>query len=321
MKSLLLEAVGRLRPVDVPIPNPEQDDVVLKVSHCAVCRTDAKMWREGHRDLVLPRIPGHEICGSEEAGSGRFVVWPGRACGECAHCRAGLENLCRHMSILGFHRDGGYAEFVAAPVSSLIPIPSNLPGHLACLAEPLACALNALEQVKLSRGSSLLIYGGGTLGLLMAMAACETGAEPYVVETDRRKLERSKEFRAPFGITGSLDCSGVEFDAVINATSAPTTFPQGISKLKAGGWFCLFSGFSSEAPVPTNLINDIHYRQLHLVGAYGCTRDQMVKAVTLLQHRQDQLELLIEDRIGLEQVPAVLSLVLSGQAFKYIVAV
>jgi L-iditol 2-dehydrogenase len=320
MKALLLEAVGRLRPVAVPPPKPGPNEVVLLVSHCAVCRTDAKMWHEGHRDLILPRILGHEICAFDEASGGRFVVWPGKACGECATCRAGLENLCRQMTILGFHRDGGYAELVAAPASSLIPVPALLAGHLACLAEPLACTLNALEQIRLSRGKSILIYGGGSMGLFMAMAAREIGAEPFLVETNRRKLERSEEFRTRFGIPGSVESNRTEFDAVVNATPALTTLSEGLSKLKSSGWFCLFSGFLNEGLIPANLINEIHYRQVHLVGAYGCTRDQMKRAVGLLDRCQDGIDSLIEETIHLDRVPGILSSVLSGQTFKFIVA-
>ena len=281
MKSLLLEAVGRLRPVAVPPPRPGPDEVLLRVSHCAVCRTDAKMWREGHRDLILPRILGHEICAVDETSGDRFAVWPGRSCGECSHCRAGLENLCRHMSILGFHKDGGFAERIAAPASSLIPVPTTMPGHLACLAEPIACTLNALEQIELSRGKSILIYGGGPLGLFMAMAAREMGAEPFLVETNSRKLERSEGFRMRFGITGSVETKRAEFDAAVNATAALGTLPEGLSRLKSGGWFCLFSGFPKEGLLPVNPINEIHYRQLHVVGAYGCTRAQMERAVSV----------------------------------------
>jgi L-iditol 2-dehydrogenase len=319
MKCLQLEALRRLKPAEILPPKPGQDEIVLKISHCAVCRTDAKMWHEGHRDLVLPRVLGHEICGSDEKSGSRFVVWPGRSCGECASCRAGLENLCRHMSILGFHRDGGYAEYVSVPASSLIPVPADLPGYLACFAEPLGCALNALEQVKLASGMSLLIYGGGTLGLLMAMAARAIGVEPFLVETNSRKLDRSREFRSSFGITGSLACEGGEYDATVNAAASPSTFIEGIFRLRAGGRFCLFSGFSHGEPIPVGLINEIHYRQLHVVGAYGCTRDNMAKALVLLQCYRDEIESLIEDRIGLDQVPDALSAVLSGQALKFVV--
>jgi L-iditol 2-dehydrogenase len=318
MKCLLLEAVGRLKPAEILPPKPGQGEIVLKVSHCSVCRTDAKMWYEGHRDLILPRILGHEICGSDEKSGSRFVVWPGKSCGECSPCRAGLENLCRHMSILGFHRDGGYAEHTSVPVSSLIPVPAALPGHLACFAEPLGCALNALEQLGLSSGMSLLIYGGGTLGLLLAMAARAIGVEAFLIETNSRKLYRSMKFQRSLVITGGLTCDRGEFDAVINAAAAPSTFIEGIYKLKAGGWFCLFSGFSGGDPIPLGLINEIHYRQLHVVGAYGCTRDNMGKALVLLQCYRDDIESLIEDRIGLEQVPDALSAVLAGQALKFV---
>jgi L-iditol 2-dehydrogenase len=319
MKCLLLETVGHLRPAEIPPPKPARDEILLRVSHCAVCRTDAKMWHEGHRDLILPRVLGHEICGWDETCGSRFVVWPGTSCGECAPCRTGLENLCRHMSILGFHRDGGFAERVSVPTSCLIPIPETLPGHLACFAEPLSCALNALEQINLSSGMTLLIYGGGTLGLLMAMAARALGVEPFLVETNIRKLDRSRDFRASLGISGSLACDGGDYDAAINAAASPVTFLEGIFKVRPGGCFCLFSGFSDGDPIATGLINEIHYRQLHLVGAYGCTRNNMERALILLQRYKDDVELLIENRIELEQVPDMLPAVLSGQVLKFVV--
>jgi threonine dehydrogenase-like Zn-dependent dehydrogenase len=139
------------------------------------------------------------------------------------------------------------------------------------------------------------------------------------VETNGRKLDRSKAFRASLEIDGSITCSRGEFDAAINATASPGSFLEGIPRLRTGGCFCAFSGFSSGEPIPSRLINEIHYRQLHLVGAYGCTRAQMARALVLIQHRMDDVGLLIEDRIGLEQVPSVLSAVLSGQTLKFVV--
>lgn len=319
MKALQLESIGHLAIADLPNPESQPGEIVLKVSHCAVCRTDAKMWQQGHRDLVLPRILGHEICACHPTSGERFAVWPGSACGECAPCRGGLENLCQHMSILGFHRHGGFAEWVAAPIASLIPIPAGLPDPLACLAEPLACALNALDQSLLFTGMSILIHGGGTLGVLIAMAARERGADALLVETNRPKLERSKALRAEFEIPGSLVCpkTGL-FDVAVNATPSLSTFSEGLPRLKANGRFCLFSGFAGGSSVPTDLLNEIHYRQLQIVGAYGCTRKQMARALTLIQDNQQALDTLIEDRLDLERVPAILPAVLSGESFKYV---
>jgi D-arabinose 1-dehydrogenase-like Zn-dependent alcohol dehydrogenase len=82
MRCLLLETFGRLEFAEIPPPKPTQDEMLLKVSHCGVCRTDAKIWHEGHRDLILPRVLRHEIFGSEKESGSRFVAWPGRSCGE-----------------------------------------------------------------------------------------------------------------------------------------------------------------------------------------------------------------------------------------------
>ena len=77
----------------------------FQVLCCAICRTDAKMWEQGHRDLVFPRVLGHEMVVSDKNGN-RYVVWPGKSCGLCRYCRNGRENLCEDMKITGFHHDG-----------------------------------------------------------------------------------------------------------------------------------------------------------------------------------------------------------------------
>ncbi|NLI32165.1 MAG: alcohol dehydrogenase catalytic domain-containing protein, partial [Deltaproteobacteria bacterium] len=81
MKALQLDIHGRPTITDVPLPDPGKNEILLRVTHCAICRTDARMSLTGHRDLCLPRIPGHEICGLEERTGSPFVVWPGQVCG------------------------------------------------------------------------------------------------------------------------------------------------------------------------------------------------------------------------------------------------
>ena len=110
---LLLEKSGILNVEDsFPLPEPEEGFVRLKVLSCAICRTDAKMWQQGHRDLLLPRVLGHEIAGINENDGKMYTVWPGQSCGLCNYCLAGRENLCEEMKIIGFHSDGGFASHV-----------------------------------------------------------------------------------------------------------------------------------------------------------------------------------------------------------------
>jgi threonine dehydrogenase-like Zn-dependent dehydrogenase len=148
MKALSLMEKENLTFRDFPKPTAVDGEILLKVSFCSICRADAKMWKYGHRDLILPRILGHEIAGICEETGERFVVWPGLSCDVCPQCISGRENLCKKMEIMGFHRDGGFAEFVSVPAESLVPVPDSLPLEIASLAEPLACGINAAEQIQ-----------------------------------------------------------------------------------------------------------------------------------------------------------------------------
>lgn len=319
MTALQLDVSGRPRIAEVQVPEPLDGERLLRVSHCAICRTDAKMSEKGHRDLVLPRVLGHEMCGEDVLGGTRCVVWPGEACGDCEPCIRGEENLCTRMRIMGFHRDGGLAEWVLVPKSSLIPVPSSLPSHLACLAEPLACTLNALGLARPSPGERLLIYGGGPVGLMMSLAARTKGAHVTMVEPAAPKLARSREFRNLLGIQGCSECGESGFHAAVNAAPSARTVEDGLPRLRPGGVFCLFSGLTDARPIPATLLNEIHYRQLTVLGAYGCTRRQMREALALMENHAESLKLLVEAVIGLDRSIEALKDVLSGRSLKIVV--
>jgi L-iditol 2-dehydrogenase len=319
MKAIQLQAPHALSCLEAPLPRTDPDEVLLRVTACALCRTDAKMWRQGHRDLVLPRVLGHEVCGRDGDGGDLFVVWPGIACGRCPDCLAGAENLCPEMGVLGFHRDGGLAEYVAVPQASLIPAPRDLPAEVACLAEPLGCAVNALEQAELAPGERILIHGAGPVGLLMALAALAIGAVPLVTERDPEKLQLSKPFRLATGISAECDTKRSHFDVVVNAAPSLDALRDGLSRLRSRGRYCLFSGLPHGDSIDAAVLNEIHYRQLRCVGAYGCTRRQMESALGMLLAHATEAALLIQERIAIEQVPAALSRILDGHALKTIV--
>ncbi|QTA79657.1 Alcohol dehydrogenase family protein [Desulfonema limicola] len=318
MKSLILEKTGLLKQENIPIPVCSNTEVLFKITHCALCRTDAKMWKSGHRDLILPRILGHEICGFIENQKDKpFVVWPGKSCCVCAQCSAGYENLCDKMEITGFHKHGGLAEYAAVPVSSLIPVPENLPKDLACLAEPAACALNALEQAEPVENKKVLIYGAGPVGLLTAIAAVSKKAEPFIFDINPQRMEQAAKILA--GLEIEITETYKDFDIVINASPSPDTFLNGLKHLKPNGVFCLFSGLTGNHSFSITDINEIHYRQLRLTGAYGCTFRQMEKALKILSDYKTQIQMIIESHIKLEDVQAVFEKILSGTALKHVV--
>ncbi len=320
MRCLTLTAPHSLVLTDRPRPQPAEDEVLLQVSHCALCRTDAKMWQQGHRDLLLPRVLGHEFCGSAVGTGRRFVVWPGRACGQCDDCLQGRENLCPSMRILGFHRDGGLAEFVTVPASALIPISDDLDPAVACLAEPLACSLNGLARVRVQEGERVLIVGGGTLGILLALGAVSRGARVCVVDRNPSKLHRSRILRQGMGIEGAVEVSGPpRFHAAFNAAPGALILPAALSMLRPGGRLCLFSGITDPATLQGSWVNEVHYRELTVSGAYGCTRENMTHAVELLLAHGELVNLLVERTISLDQVESVFPSILAGDGFKFVV--
>lgn len=133
-----------------------------------------------------------------------FYVYPGTSCGVCDACRRGAGNLCASMQIMGFHRDGGFAEYVCAPQASLIPIPDGLPDDVAILAEPLSCCLNALERAALKAGDCVGVWGSGPAGTLIRRAAAAKGATGWTVEPHAGRRARVGGFEeAPAAISTS----------------------------------------------------------------------------------------------------------------------
>ena len=319
MKALILEGIKKSRISDVEIPECGDNETLLKVSCCSVCRTDAKMWFQGQRDLVLPRILGHEVCGQKPGSGEHFIVWPASVCNNCHYCKAGVENLCGDIQIIGFHRDGGFAQYMKAPEKSLIKIPETVPPEIACMTELLSSAINAIEQVDLQKNQKALIFGGGPAGLMLGLACKYFGAAPFIVENNRQKLEKTTDICKKADINISGVAAPDKFDIAINATPDPNTLREGILRLKAGGRYCLFSGFTKNVNIPGDLLNDVHYRQLTIVGAYGSTKRQMETALKILENNSQTVGRLIHKIINLESVPSVLPEILYGRTLKYVV--
>jgi nicotinate-nucleotide--dimethylbenzimidazole phosphoribosyltransferase len=300
-------------------PDVGEDRVILQVLYCAICRTDAKMWREGHRDLALPRVLGHEIAGVDPATGRLYTVWPGQACAVCRYCLAGRENLCEEMRIIGFHNDGGFARTVAVPQHSLIPAPEGLEPRLLTFAEPVACILNGLSRTTPAAGERAIIYGGGVVGMLAAIACKELGARVTLIERSAEKIARIQGLCAKNHIALAKDSTEADFDLAINCCADHIAFSLCITKLQKGGRLCYFSGLSKNEEIGTNLLNLIHYKELEVVGSYGPKKADMIRAVDFCRRQADNLTALIEKVIHPPEVETVLPHILSGNALKYIV--
>ncbi len=316
MQAIQVNRVGSFDIVALPVPEPGHDEVLVETEVTGLCRTDLKLIEAGHRDLVLPRVPGEEVVGRiRRLGAGaagfaegdRVYVYPGIWCGDCPACRSGAENLCRKMRIMGFHRDGGFARYVAAPVQSLIPVPEGLDPDLAVFAEPLSCCLNALELGGVGAGKTICIWGAGPAGTLLYRAAAALGAQPVSIDPDDRRRER---------IGGVSRVPAADFDTCIVAVGARSAYEEALDCLGPRGRLVVFSGLSPKNESLPVSFNRLHYREQTLVGAYGCCYRHGVRALALLSAGKVAVEDLISHRMPLENLAEALDIVAGRKGMK-----
>lgn len=315
--QLMLKGLKQIDIGSAKEPEPVAGMTRLRIQYCGICRTDAKMWNEGHRDLIFPRVPGHELIG-RDANDDAFTVWPGRACGRCRYCTSGRENLCESMQIMGFHFDGGFSDHVLAPTQSLIPVPVDIAPHLVCFAEPVGCTINALEKLDIRTGERVIVYGGGSVGLIAALVVQSWGGTALVIEKNAQKIAKAEPFLKMCRIDCHRETHQSEFDAAINACPDPIAYSQSVVKLAKGGRLAFFSGLSKNQSIETNLLNLIHYREASLFGAYGLTRRNMTAALSIIQAHQSAFGQLVEAIVAPGQINDMLPRVLSGEVLKVI---
>jgi L-iditol 2-dehydrogenase len=315
-QCILVRQIGSFAWTRKQLAAPSEAEVLIRVEVTGLCRTDLKIIRHGHRDLVLPRIPGEEVVGRIIAkGPGaegfdigdRVYVYPGVWCGRCAACRRGAQNLCREMRIMGFHRDGGFAGEVLAQAQSLIHVPAGLDPDTAVLAEPLSCCLNALELGRVESGASIGIWGAGPAGLLLARAARAMGAAAVHIEPDARRR----------AFAGGLSSAGDQrFDLCIVAVGAPEAYQEALRHLAPRGRLVVFSGLLPQADAIPLSFNQLHYYEQTLVGAYGCAYRHGVQALAWLTDGTVAVADMISHRLPLASLEEALQLVEQRESIK-----
>ena len=318
-----MRSPGVMEVEEIPDPIAPEGGTLLKVEACSVCGTDLKILSAGHRDLAYPRVLGHEIVGRVmEAPDGSTAqegdtiqVWPGIACGRCRPCMRGHDSQCKDMGILGFNRDGGFGEMMALPRESfamglnILPKGANPPE--ATLAEPLGCCINAQDLAGVSRGDFVLIIGSGPTGILHALLARQRGAEKIILseklEARRRLAERAADRVVdassedlPSIVAEETGSEGV--DAIMLATPEVEVDTSLLHLLAPRGSICAFSGPKPGSWIKPMDIRSIHYRDITLVGSYGCPSSCNRMAAEMISSGTLDISWLLTFRTSLERI-------------------
>lgn len=343
MKALVLKGLSDAEVVDVPIPEINDTEVLVKVDSCSICGTDIRTYKFGHPRIHEPRIIGHEFSGTiAKIGSsvndykqgGRVIVVPGISCGQCYFCRHGLENLCDNRAIIGFDFDGGFAEYVKIPsmaikMGNLKVIPDKLSLKEACLVEPFTAVYNGQNLLGITVGSSVAIVGGGPIGLMHAMQARFRGAsEIALFDVSEQRCELASQFDLDY-VINSKENDPIQktmeitnrrgFDVVIVACGSAVAQAQALQMARKNGRVSFFAGLPhgrSDVTIDSNLI---HYKQLGVFGANGSGANEYEETVSFLGVGLINLSRIISTELPLKSVLKGFEIVQSASALKVIV--
>jgi L-iditol 2-dehydrogenase len=344
MKVARFYAPGDLRVEDMPKPRPGPGQLLMRVSACATCGTDAKIFSHGHHHIVPPRVMGHEVAGVvEELGEGTDAFSPGDPvqliaaipCGECFECKNRSMSICSNQESIGYHYDGGFAEWLLVPakvleVRGLNPIPGGLAFEEAAVTEPLACVLNGQELAKVGDGDVVVVIGAGPIGCLHVRLARARGAGQIVlVEMNDARLEMSAQRVEP---DAAIDASrenavdavlkltdGRGADVIITAAGSGAAQEEALQMASRGGRISFFGGLPKDNPVIDLDSNVVHYRELTVVGANGSTPAHNAEALRLIATGAVPVKDLITDRLPLDRVLDAIRAVKSGKSIKVVI--
>ena len=260
--------------VDDPTPGPR--DVVIEVAACGICGTDLHIL-EGEFAPTLPIIPGHEFAGTvvgigsdvtELAVGARVGVDPSLYCFECHYCRLGKNNLCERWNAIGVSMPGGAAEYAVAPVSNCVVLPDSMRLEDATLIEPLSCAVRGYDVLKSQLGSHVLIYGSGTMGLMMLELAKRTGAASVdIVDINPDRLTTAVALGVSRTASSADELEQARgWELVIDATGAAAAIQDGLSRVAPGGTFLQF-GVSSYSTRVTIEPYRIYNKEITITGS------------------------------------------------------
>ena len=326
MKAVVIEKPNSMSVTRIEDPTPGAGEAVIKVEACGICGTDIHVLRGEFAPTRYPIVPGHEFCGEVVAVAkdvrnvkvGDFVaVDPSLFCGHCRQCRAGRFNLCENWNATGVgSANGASAEFVAVPAANAFQLPPDMPRHWGALVEPLSCAVHGLDQVDLKVADNYLIYGAGTMGLLLAQLAKDSGASQLdMVERNPKRHDLAKRLAADRIAVSADELDRPQgWDVVIDATGVVPAIEDGLKRVARGGTFLMFGVANADATATFNPFK-IYNDEIKIIGSMAVLHS-FERALTLLAKGVIDCDAMITNRFKLDEYSKAIDTFLAGSGLK-----
>lgn len=289
MKAWVLHGINDIRFGEIDEPLPMADEVIVSVKAVGICGSDIpRIYQTGAH--VHPLIPGHEFSGQViKAGKHVDAGWIGKRvgifplipCQSCDACRKQHYELCRNYNYLGSRRNGGFAEYVAVPEWNLIELPENVLDEEAAMLEPMAVAVHAMRRVNLCENDTAVVWGLGTIGMLLLMFLKDAGIENIFVVGNK---EFQKNTVLKLGLDEKCYCDagtqdteewifehthGRGADVFFECVGKNETFSQAVNLTAPEGRICLVGNPYSDMLLEKSIYWKILRNQLIVTGTWN----------------------------------------------------
>jgi threonine 3-dehydrogenase len=324
--------------VDLPMPEVGEEEVLIQVKATSICGTDLHIyeWNPWAADHVrLPLTVGHELCGVvvdrgpgvDGPDVGQLVsVESHIVCNRCSFCRTGKGHLCENTEILGVHRDGAYAEYIAVPAVNAWADPPDMPYSIASLQENFGNAVHS-ASVPLVAGRKVLVTGCGPVGVMSIAAAKALGARSvYATDISDYRLSMAWTLGADLTINPAKQdvfstvmeaTEGEGVDVLLEMSGAPTAIDEGFRALKPGGEAALLGLTSID--LSFNLDDHVIFKGASVYGIVGRKLwDTWYKMRGLLRSGAIDLAPLITHRFALDDFEKAFELMATGECGKVV---
>ncbi|MBQ9140564.1 MAG: galactitol-1-phosphate 5-dehydrogenase [Lachnospiraceae bacterium] len=287
MKAYVLNDINKLDFMEVPKPDLQEGEVLVEIKAAGICGSDIpRIFETG--TYHFPTIPGHEFAGVvREVKDEQYRKWIGKRvgvfplipCMNCQPCKEKKYEMCMNYDYLGSRRDGGFAEYVAVPVRNLIELPENVSFEAAAMLEPCCVGIHALRQVDMNRIHTAVIFGPGTIGLLMAQWLRVLGVKDiYIVGTN----EGQRRLAAELGFMYFYNCKEVDevqclleltdnngIDLAIECTGFSSVLEKCLEIVKRGGDVLTVGNPHGDVHLPKAVYWKLLRKQLRISGTWN----------------------------------------------------
>ncbi len=328
MKAYEFTKPNNSRVIELDIPKPKDDEIIVKTMASGICGTDIHIF-EGNYYGEYPIIGGHEFAG---------VVWdvgknvtgykkgdvvspdPNVFCEKCYFCKQNIQNHCLDREAIGIERMGGFAQYVPVPVSSAFKLEGGKSFEEYAFLEPLSCVINGQKRARGDIGQNVLIFGCGAIGLLQIQMARFNGAAKIVaVDIDEKRAELACKLGANAFVLSNEDMQKKLFDLspygyqlVVDCTGIPKVLENAIKFVRDDGILHVFGVCNNDSKISVNPY-DIFLHEISIVGSHSL-RKTFADSINMIESGFINTKDLIGERVGIDDMPNTIENIRQGKS-------